>query len=184
MTQRLAVRFAMAALVGLSLTACTGTEQPPSAPSGIDSVPAGAEESEATSGQDRERGLGEPPTRTDLVGTWRPLTLLGKDVRQVRRVNGDRLTVTFTQRSNGLGWSAYDGCNWTSGRLRLEQSGSVSTSEDATTLRGCIGHDDTYGTNVEAIADATLARIGASVLRFFDSTGLVLGEYRRTGPGL
>lgn len=127
---------------------------------------------------------GRPPVRAELIGTWKPNTLLGRDVRSIRRINGGRPIVTFGQYSFGLGWTAYDGCNWTSGRIRLWPSGRYSLSAQATTTRGCIGSGDNSIANVKVVIGADQIRLNRGRLSFYDAAGGLLGTYLRTHAGL
>jgi hypothetical protein len=55
----------------------------------------------------------------------------------VRGASGDRLILDFGSLASGLWYTAYDGCNWTGGRFRLQLLGRFSTSAEGTTLRAC-----------------------------------------------
>lgn len=176
------VRLGIVAVFGLALCSCAQSK-PTTTDAGALSASDPGSPVASSSSQDRKPG--EPPTRTELIGTWRPLLLAGRDSRFVRRVNGNRLTITFTMRSTGLAYSAYDGCNWSSGRARVQPAGQFSAPGlVTTTLRLCLGDGDPYASNVDAATKASRVLLDGSLLRFYDSTGSVLGEYRRTRPGL
>jgi len=182
--------LALVAGLSLALGACTESSTATTAargPSASDlaTTAATSPRSQTSSTPAQPRNSGTPPTSAELVGTWRPLTLAGRDSRLVRRVNGHRLTLTFTVRSGRLEYSAYDGCNWSSGRARLLPSGELSAPEPITsTLRLCPRDRDRYVSNVEAVTRASRVLLDGSRLRFYDPAGNVLGEYRTTHPGL
>lgn len=128
---------------------------------------------------------GQAPNRSELIGTWRPLNLLGEDVRRTRELNGNRTVISFAEGPTGLVWTSYDGCNWTNGTARLSGSGAIATKSRSTTTRGCIGPTAPLEiANTEVIEGADTVRLQGTTLRFYASDGRLLGEYERTTPGL
>lgn len=128
---------------------------------------------------------GRAPDRSELVGTWRPLNLLGADVRRTRELNGNRTVISFAEGPTGLVWTSYEGCNWTNGTARLTESGALTTRSRSTTTRGCIANTALLQiANTEVIEGADTVRLQGATLRFYASDGRLLGEYERTTPGL
>ncbi len=123
---------------------------------------------------------GRVPTRKDLRGTWRPVSLFGeKETRTA--IHGTSLDLRFGSQPEGWGWIAYDGCNWTSAFARLDKTGGFkSVSEPATTMRGCSGSTEKRPRNVEAVQGAKRIELRGSHLVLLDSRDAVIGEYVRS----
>jgi hypothetical protein len=123
---------------------------------------------------------GRVPTRKDLRGTWRPVSLFGeKETRTA--IHGTSLDLRFGSQPEGWGWIAYDGCNWTSAFARLDKTGGFkSVSEPATTMRGCSGSITTRARNVEAVQGAKRIELRGPHLVLLDSRDAVIGEYVRS----
>lgn len=175
------VRTTGIALLMLGLfNGCAGSTAPAESPSAKPDSDSTAEPSEDVGGPPP----GTPPELSELIGTWRPVTLFGVDVREIRRIHGDRVTLMFTESQAGLQVSAYDGCNWVGARVRLQPSGRFSASERAQTLRGCLpSASDRETRNAEVVTTASrMLRRGARLL-FLDSRHELIAEYIRTRPG-
>lgn len=141
-------------------------------------------EPNATRQSEGAQPRGRPPERSELIGTWRPITLFGVDVRKMRRIHGDRVTLMFREGQAGLHISAYDGCNWLDARVRLQPSGRFSTSEEAQTLRGCLpSASDRETRNADVVTKGSRMLHHGGRLVFLDSQGELIAEYVRTRPG-
>jgi hypothetical protein len=183
-TPRHAIGFAVVAR--LTLTACTkaGSAQESQLTATVSVGSSAAHVTRPSTAVPRPRHPGRPPSLEELIGTWRPVRLLGEDTRGMRRINGNRPTVTFGEFALGLGWTAYDGCNWTSGRALLRQSGRFSTSHQTTTDRGCIGPPPTATSRTRRLwLGATRVELRRGRLYFYDA-GQPLAAYVRRHPGL
>jgi hypothetical protein len=125
---------------------------------------------------------GQVPSESQLVGTWRPIRIGdGPRIDDVRRSVGSPLLLSFRQWHSGIAWSGYDGCNWTSGRVHLI-GGSFSTSQNATTTRGCIGgYEPPLQPTIPDIVDGSASvTLDQGRLRFYGSDGHLLAIFVRT----
>jgi hypothetical protein len=115
------------------------------------------------------------PTEADLLGRWRPVVLLGNDVRTLRPL------VAFERTQSGLGWSGYDGCNWGTGQVDLREGGVFSTSHNESTLRGCTAPGADEGTFVtfQVLERATRIRLQEGRLSFYNNDNTRLGTFIR-----
>ena len=122
---------------------------------------------------------GRPPARTDLLGTWKPVILLGRDVRRRPSIHGG-VTVGF-HRGPGPGWTGYDGCNWTSGPFRLARTGAFTAVPRTTTLRGCYPRRAwrSWTANVTVMTRADRVSLAAGRLTAYSASGRRLGVYVR-----
>jgi hypothetical protein len=117
-------------------------------------------------------------SRSDLIGTWRPVVLFGGDFHSVGRINGSRVTVRF-QSDPRLGWTGYDGCNWTNGPFQVGKSGTFSATARTTTLRGCYPRR-LWTTNVTVMTRADRVALKAGRLSVYGPSGRQIGVYVRT----
>jgi hypothetical protein len=123
---------------------------------------------------------GRAPTRKDLRGAWRPVSLFG--VKETRTaIHGTPLDLRFGRQAEGWGWIAYDGCNWTSAFARIDKTGRFkSVSEPASTMRGCSGSKKKRPRNVEAVQGAKRIELRGPLLVLLDPRNEVTGEYVRS----
>lgn len=118
-----------------------------------------------------------------LLGVWHPIELRGEDVSDVRRIGGSPVNVVFSDFGKAISWYGYDGCNWSSGPVRLGSNGRFDAVLRATTTRGCVGRAQTQTTeNVPVLDEATHARILYDKLYLYDDSANLLGIYEYDGP--
>jgi hypothetical protein len=117
-------------------------------------------------------------SRDDLIGTWRPVLLFGRDVHRVR-INGSPLTVRF-QRTPQRGWTGYDGCNWTSGPFHVGRSAAFSATARTTTAIGCLPRRRGWSSNVTVMTRAGRVAVSAGRLSVYGPNGRRIGVYFRT----
>jgi hypothetical protein len=127
---------------------------------------------------------GGAPSAGDLLGTWRLSQIGAEHFSKVQRSYGEPWLLTFDRLYPWLGWRGYDGCNWTSGRVHLDTVGSFSTSQNATTVRGCIGMPGRHPTITEIVEGASIVTFGHQHLRFYDRNTRLLGTFVRARSGL
>jgi hypothetical protein len=125
------------------------------------------------------RTVGHAPTRRELIGTWRPTTLLGEDVSAKASINGSPVTLRFADSGPSAGWTGYDGCNWASGPFHLGEAGVFSATWKYVTLRGCHPYRVTTH-NVDVIEKAHRLVLRGGRLVLFDAAGHRIGTYVRT----
>ena len=176
----------LAAVVTLILGGCSTTSDSDGSYSDPAPNPVAHKERSSTGSLGPSKGgFGRPPTAAELLGTWKPVVLLGRNVANIQQMNGNRPTITFDRRLNALTWTAYDGCNWFDGRAHLRESGAFSAKARSTTTRACIGRGaDLHVANFEVITAASRLDQRAGWLRFYSASGELLAEYRATHPGL
>jgi PASTA domain-containing protein len=120
-----------------------------------------------------------PASEDDLVGTWRPGQIGTEHFSDVQRSFGEPVLLTFDHIYPWLGWRGYDGCNWASGRVHLDPTGSFATSQNSTTTRGCIGMRYRHPTIPEIVEGASIVTFGHHHLRFYDSDTRLLATFVR-----
>jgi hypothetical protein len=166
-------------LTSVALVACTGAaEEPQGAPHGDLPV---ATEPHSTPSATKERPpdpVGRAPRFAELAGVWKPVTLYGRDVRGFGRIHGERPTIRFLPYWSRPGYRAYDGCNWSSGRLHLRRSGVYTVSRVGSTFRAC-SPTPNAALNELVIRDAVRMTLDHHRLRFLARDGEVLGTYLR-----
>jgi PASTA domain len=152
-----------------------GTDPPAGTPvttgSGVSLVPDG-------------RYPGRAPSASDLLGSWRLSQIGVEHFSRVQRSFGEPVLLTFDPLYPWLGWRGYDGCNWSSGRVHLDVTGSFSTSQNSTTTRGCIGIQYRHPTIPEIVEGASIVTFGHHHLRFYDSDTRLLATFVRARSGL
>ena len=174
---------ALMLIAGLALSGCAGTDSAPerarhrvsqSQSAETQDVPPAATEVRAAQTRDRT------PTRSDLIGAWEPISVRGEDASSFQRTRGTRPLLTFDEYTFGLGWRAFNGCQWESGRARLDASGGFSTSHRGSDLNGCIGPEGHHIATADVVSGANRLGLSGMRLRFYDSRGGLLGLFVRT----
>lgn len=122
--------------------------------------------------QGSSSGNGSSSNASDLIGVWRPIRVLGRDVTALGKSPVTRADVSFS--SNGR-WGAFDGCATYSGSYRVPAPGRLVTAELATTIALC----SPTAANNTAISLARRYSIRSGVLTFMRSNGSVTGTYMR-----
>jgi hypothetical protein len=122
---------------------------------------------------------GGAPSESDLLGAWRLSQIGVQHFSRVPRSFGEPVLLTFDHIYPWLGWRGYDGCNWASGRVHLDPTGSFATSQNSTTTRGCIGIQDRHPTIPEIVEGASIVTFGHHHLRFYDSDTRLLATFVR-----
>lgn len=116
------------------------------------------------------------PTASELEGVWKPVILLGKDVSRIGRINHVRPLLTFTHDTAWLTWSAFNGCQFESGRVRLGPSARFLTFDRFTNLNGCIGHVPHIAT-ADVVSNAYRASLNHGRLTFYNKHGDSTGQF-------
>jgi heat shock protein HslJ len=164
--------MAVAAVTAMLLTGC-GSDSNGAASSGPPL---------ATGSHITAAGGGDPTSmrlkRGDLIGTWRPLVLFGHAVRHGGKIGNRRLTVRFHSNSR-LGWTGYDGCNWTTGPFHVGGSGAFSAKAIVSTAVGCIPLRREWTDNVTAITRADRVAVSDGMLTVYGPGGQRIGIYER-----
>lgn len=111
----------------------------------------------------------------DLMGTWRPVELLGEDYSDFRPQNGD-VVVVF---EGPDAWSANNGCNIVSGRLQASSNGDFHAETVNQTDVGCDLAPHEVLPNVRVLERATAWRLEGEVLVLDGEGGAVIGVFRR-----
>ena len=174
------------AAVGASVVARQTPASTPTPPSAISSSPTTtadtASSDEPTDGSfDQYRGA--VPTEAQLWGTWRPVRIGdGPRIDGVRRSGGSPLLLEFISLNSAprTAWNAYDGCNWTSGRVRLSDR-SFSTARNSSTLRGCLTDFEVFKPSIPDVVERSARlTIYHGRLRFYDSDLRLLAVFAPT----
>ncbi len=135
-------------------------------------------------------------TSAALLGSWRTLTLWGVELAAAhpRDVGtpgqpGWRGGLTFhlgwpRNEPTELAWLGHDGCNWTGGRVHVSTDGAFSTTDNFSTLIGCLAVDRTIRTMVDAVTLATRIEVDGRLLSLLDDAGTSLGTFLLETPTL
>ncbi|MGH3498229.1 MAG: META domain-containing protein [Nocardioidaceae bacterium] len=119
-----------------------------------------------------------PVAARDLVGEWRPTSLLGRDVTSLRTVDGQRPEFFFHLRGRLAGGS--NGCNIDSFHYRVSRAGRFRAELFATTTRRCERRaDENRLPNVAVMTRARSVRLVNGRLTLFGEHGELLGVYQR-----
>lgn len=108
-----------------------------------------------------------------LVGTWRPMTILGHDVSSLGTSPETRADVSF--RAGGA-WAASDGCDVSTGSYRVPAPGRIVAVELATTIALC---PSPIVANNTAISLAKRYSLKDGLLTFMRIDGTVIATYMR-----
>ncbi|TCO44926.1 heat shock protein HslJ [Kribbella antiqua] len=107
-----------------------------------------------------------------LIGTWRPVDIVGFDRSKLSLAHSTRAAVTFD--TNGK-WGGTDGCNGIGGTYRASDDGTITAdTSGAVTLMGC---DNVPNRGV--LHKAARFTIDGRALTFYAADGRRLGTYER-----
>lgn len=122
-----------------------------------------------------------------LMGNWGTVELYGRASSARDDINGRPLHVAFSTLHGKGWWAANDGCNTTSGHIRIGASGAFNAAGGVSTLVGCVPMPIRGGDqNVTAVQDADQAWLVPGAGARHDqlvlvSNGSVVGVFEYVG---
>lgn len=158
--KRALAQSSLASLMGIAVVAgCTFNEAPTTGQAPESTRP---ESTSTEQGDSVPSSLGPDAelvtSKAQLIGHWRTVELYGTTVSRRRDLNGRRLHVGFSKLDGQWWWAANDGCNTTSGHLRVEPDGAFNADGGVSTLVGCVPMPIPGGNkNVKAVQEADQA---------------------------